>query len=49
MHPAPPRPRFSRRNLSLPENTSKPSLAKASIIALVLFMSPELSFMPTTV
>ncbi len=48
MQPAPPSRMLASRNVSLPANTSKPAGAKASSIALVLFQSPELSFMPAT-
>ena len=48
MQPLPPPRMLSSRNISLPAKTSKPPLAKASSIALVLFQSPEESFTPAT-
>ena len=46
MQPAPPALMLSISGFSLPENTSKPSLAKASIMLLVCAQSSALSFMP---
>ena len=46
MQPTPPAFRFSRIGFSLPEKTSKPSLAKASIMLLVWGQSSDESFMP---
>ena len=46
MQPAPPFLRPASRKDSLPGKISKPDLAKASRKVLVLFQSPELSFMP---
>ena len=46
MQPAPPDLMLSISGFSLPEKTSKPSLAKASIMLLVCAQSSELSFMP---
>src|SRR5205823_10312342 len=44
--PAPPLRILASRNDSLPTNTSNASLANASRKVLVLFQSPELSFIP---
>ena len=48
MHPLPPLRMLRSRKVSEPAKTSKPDLPKASRNALVLFQSPEESFMPAT-